>query len=988
MKKTNYIKTLVLFVISAGIGQSAWSQFSINGVSVKPLRSAIVNFTELADKEMVLPHPMTGYQLPPDDVEYEEPFSNITATANGNNPLTPQSPLVVSPSPVLTYEGAPDEAVGGGTSGTYNIPPDTHGAVGIDKVFVQLNNNYRLLNKSTGAELSLVSMISFWSSLGADGTGAFDPRIIYDPYNNRWLLAAASNGGSGASRILLGISLTSDPAGSYSIYALDPDASGATLWADFPMLGFNKNWVAISMNMFTVAGGTFSEGRMFVIDYPSLLTGSLSSTLISGIASASGGFCMHPATTYSPTETTLYFVSHLSSAGATYKLSTITGTPPGAPSLAIGSTLTRTGGGWVAPSGNIEPEFCASSCPGTLAKLDGSDAQMRNNVVFRNGFVWYAQTVGLPSGGLTHSGVQWTKLTATTGAFADGGRVEDPTATVSNGGLWYAFPSISVNKNNDVLIGFSKFESDGFAGAAYAFRLSTDAAGTMQDPVVYKDGLDYYDKDFGSGRQRWGDYSHTMVDPVDTISLWTIQEYAKLRAAPTVGGSDSKWGTWWAKMQPISCTTAVASGSWSVAGTWGCGHVPTATDNVTIVSGQTVTLDIDPLAATITVNAGGTLIVSTSRTLSCNLIVEGTIDITGGKLTLGANNLTFGRTSTLTGASSTSYFVTNSTGSVSHSISASGSFEFPISANTTSYTSLTIALAAGDPTERFSVRVATGVTPVSSDAAFCVNRTWTINEITAGGNSAILTFKWAAADEGVSFNHSIASKAYRNNGSIWVLASTMSVPALSGGIYSSSTLSSISTFSPWIVSSTSVLPIGLEYIRGYRMNNEHIINWKVNCTSMEAKFEIERSRDAIGFIAIGNIRAGYVRCLQPFDFTDVSPMAGINYYRIKMIDVDGKISYSPIIALLNKKSGFEIVGLVPTLVNEGKAILNMTSAQKQIIDISVTDAAGKLISSRKETIIAGSTQLEMDFNTLSAAVYTLTVRTGEGDKKTIRFVKQ
>ena len=98
MKKTNYIITLVLFVISAGIGQSAWSQFSINGVPVKPVRSAIVNFTELAEKEKVLPHPLTGYRLPPDDVEYEEPFSNITATANSNNPLTPQSPLVVSPS--------------------------------------------------------------------------------------------------------------------------------------------------------------------------------------------------------------------------------------------------------------------------------------------------------------------------------------------------------------------------------------------------------------------------------------------------------------------------------------------------------------------------------------------------------------------------------------------------------------------------------------------------------------------------------------------------------------------------------------------------------------------------------------------------------------------------------------------------------------------------------------------------------------------------
>jgi hypothetical protein len=88
------------------------------------------------------------------------------------------------------------------------------------------------------------------------------------------------------------------------------------------MLGFNKNWVVVSINMFS---STFHDGRSLVIDYPTLRTGTLSSTYFTGQS-----FCLHPATTYSAAENTEYLVAHLSSAGATYMMNTITGTP-GAP---------------------------------------------------------------------------------------------------------------------------------------------------------------------------------------------------------------------------------------------------------------------------------------------------------------------------------------------------------------------------------------------------------------------------------------------------------------------------------------------------------------------------------------------------------------------------------------------------------------------------------------------------------------------------------
>jgi hypothetical protein len=46
---------------------------------------------------------------------------------------------------------------------------------------------------------------------------------------------------------------------------------------------------------------------------------------------------------------------------------------------------------------------------------------------------------------------------------------------------WYAYASIAVNANNDVLLGFSNFSRNHCARRAYAVRLGSDAAGTMRD---------------------------------------------------------------------------------------------------------------------------------------------------------------------------------------------------------------------------------------------------------------------------------------------------------------------------------------------------------------------------------------------------------------------------------------------------------------------------------------------------------------------------
>jgi hypothetical protein len=546
--------------------------------SIQPSAIAVINFKKLAQQEakakalapvfseeepQVLVHP--PLTIPDREDSTSVLQTEAPATSAGAAPSESGGPLIPSPAAAANFQAIEDD--------THNIPPDTMGAVGPDKIFVNVNGRYRILDK-TGVVLATLPISTFWSAITPPVSGVFDPRVVYDPYNNRWIVAAASNAQSSNASILVGVSATSDPQGSWTLarytVGCGTGANGCNAngeWADFPMLGFNKNWIAVGWNDFAITGGANVAGKLIAIDYPTFRGGNANAaSMIFTVTSTSNPgsqfFCMHPAETYSATEETLYVPVHFNSSGAKYQLHKITGTPS-APVYTLETALhTRAGGGWQSISGDILPQNCTGTCPTTLAKINSGDQFLRSNVVFRNSNIWYSQTIGLagPSPSPTvsptptmHTAIQWTRID-TAGNFVDGGRLEDPNATADNGGEWYSYPSIAVNAHEDVLLGFSTFSSSHFVRAAYAFRAGTDAAGTMRDPVIFKDGQDYYAKKFSGSSNRWGDYSHTVVDPANDLDMWTVQEYAATRVNPTTDqfqDSASRWGTWWAKVNDI-----------------------------------------------------------------------------------------------------------------------------------------------------------------------------------------------------------------------------------------------------------------------------------------------------------------------------------------------------------------------------------------------------------------------------------------------------
>jgi len=185
------------------------------------------------------------------------------------------------------------------------------------------------------------------------------------------------------------------------------------------------------------------------------------------------------------------------------------------------------------------------------------------------------------------------------------------------------------------------------------------------------------------------------------------------------------------------------------------------------------------------------------------------------------------------------------------------------------------------------------------------------------------------------------------------------------------------------------LPILINYINGTKQGSKHLLNWKVTCiSSPRVTMVLERSADSRNFTAINSITADAIRCNQPFDYTDTDPLKGMNYYRLKMIDADGVISYSSIVALLNAVKGFDMVSIAPNPVVDDHFNLNVASAVSGKMELDIFDMQGRLVNRQSISLIAGFNSLPVNVGDLAAGTYTIRANMGDEQSKIIRFVKQ
>ena len=200
----------------------------------------------------------------------------------------------------------------------------------------------------------------------------------------------------------------------------------------------------------------------------------------------------------------------------------------------------------------------------------------------------------------------------------------------------------------------------------------------------------------------------------------------------------------------------------------------------------------------------------------------------------------------------------------------------------------------------------------------------------------------------------------------------------------------VNGFSGFYLSSikTAVLAINLNYFKGAQNGNKHLLTWKVNCTSDEAKFELQRSTDGISFAPINAFTATRIRCASAFDFIDETPVPGNNYYRLKLIDVDGKFNYSNTVLLTKKMAHFDLITLNPNVVSSQTAILKINTPVKETVTIVLSDFSGRFIQQQAVTLQIGTNQIPVQAVGLAAGIYNVTVFSGNDKPISLKLIKQ
>ena len=487
------------------------------------------------------------------------PFHRI---ARGSGTAGPAGLPLAGPglaTPFLASSPAPSAPVlGGSFAGLGNpphtegdlIPPDTMGAAGPNHLVSLLNSDFGVFDKS-GTQLQKISLETFWGSLGtAPGEPAnfpFDTKILYDPHSGRFVAVTLGGKSAPGSWVMIAVSSTPDPTGTWSKWAIDADKDNGVQTgnsADFPGLGVDAFNVYVTANMFSGAG-VAQYSKAWVVPKAQLLTGSNPITWFEFINPPGSDFTMQPAHTFGTAAAEYFLYEGTPNHLAVAWMDNTSGTPV-----------------WHSPlQVLVTPYTSATVLPGAPQSgndntIDTSDTRLLN-VVYRNGALWAVHTVSGPAAARTE--VAWYRIDPSAGTALSQGRISDPTR-------WYYYPSIGVNQDDVAAIGFSGSSPTEYAGGYYTVLRPPYGAA---DPVsLLKAGEAPYYKTGqtmgipgGGTENRWGDFSATVVDPSDNVTFWTLQEYAQTHD-PVTGAS--LWGTWWGKFRPSD--VAAPSGLSATAG--------------------------------------------------------------------------------------------------------------------------------------------------------------------------------------------------------------------------------------------------------------------------------------------------------------------------------------------------------------------------------------------------------------------------------------
>ncbi len=174
------------------------------------------------------------------------------------------------------------------------------------------------------------------------------------------------------------------------------------------------------------------------------------------------------------------------------------------------------------------------------------------------------------------------------------------------------------------------------------------------------------------------------------------------------------------------------------------------------------------------------------------------------------------------------------------------------------------------------------------------------------------------------------------------------------------------------------LPVQWVKFTATKKEQSTLLSWQTAAEQTSDRFEIERSANGTVFNSIGTVASTNNPNGAQYSFQDNNPLTGINYYRLKQLDIDGKFEYSRVVQLR-----FDYKGSITIYPNPVKEWLTISVTGSQAIrSIVITDLTGKVVQKNQNLLTS-----TIPVHQLKAGAYMIRVETSQA-VLVGKFVKQ
>ena len=172
------------------------------------------------------------------------------------------------------------------------------------------------------------------------------------------------------------------------------------------------------------------------------------------------------------------------------------------------------------------------------------------------------------------------------------------------------------------------------------------------------------------------------------------------------------------------------------------------------------------------------------------------------------------------------------------------------------------------------------------------------------------------------------------------------------------------------ITTSGVLPVKLSQFNAVNSDNKVLLQWETATEKDFNYYAIERSEDGKNFSVIGQLDANKIdETNKSYNFSDNSPLNGINYYRLAMVDLNGSKDYSKTVSAANKsKLTFSLKSLlISTRSANIKIELNSNDAQS--INMLVADVSGRILLTNQIHLSRGNNIIDKKLPSVNTGIY-------------------